>query len=160
MSAVEKAELQRIRFGKTAQLYQNDGEGWAKGLVDPAVDYTLTQTTKAGKWSFAFRDANGKTGTLTFTLPKTLERFRTDLQDGQQSPGGGPLLYKEWRVSGAVSGSGIFAASLSKGGTAKLVFQGRGNECDDIEAFGHWMLEVNGPGAHYRFFGKLAAPAK
>ncbi|HSK73862.1 MAG TPA: hypothetical protein VK892_19345, partial [Pyrinomonadaceae bacterium] len=54
-------------------------------------------------------------------------------------------------------GNGIFKSSIIKPTTYFLVFQGRGNNCDDVLDFTHWRLEINGRNADYAFFGKLSS---
>jgi hypothetical protein len=82
--------------------------------------------------------------------------YKADIRDGQTSPGGGPLLYKEWRFEGQVSGTGLFRAGTTAPAKYFLVLQGRGNGCDNAEDFKHWLLRVNGTKAEYAFYGELA----
>jgi len=42
---------------------------------------------------------------------------------------------------------------------AALIFQGRGNRCDNAEDFTHWRLEISGKKTSYAFFGELARAA-
>jgi hypothetical protein len=74
------------------------------------------------------------------------------------SAGGGPLLYKEWRFEGRVSGTGFFGAGIVAPTRYLLVLQGRGNGCQDAADFTHWRLQVSGRRAHYAFYGELARP--
>jgi hypothetical protein len=82
--------------------------------------------------------------------------YAADTRDGRKSDGGGPLLYKEWRSEGQVSGTGIFKASLVGPSKYFLVLQGRGNGCDDAADFTHWRLSISGPKARYAFYGEMA----
>lgn len=79
-----------------------------------------------------------------------------DIHDGKLSAGGGPLLYKEWRLEGEIKGNGIFKNGTAAPATYVLVLQGRGNGCDNAEDFAHWRLQVRGEQADYAFYGKLA----
>jgi hypothetical protein len=63
---------------------------------------------------------------------------------------------EEWRLEGEVKGSGIFRSGLPA--KYMLVFQGRGNACDNPEDFRNWRLEVRGEKARYAFYGKLVRP--
>lgn len=68
------------------------------------------------------------------------------------------MLYKEWRFQGAVKGDGVFNHGLMAPAKYFLVFQGRGNNCDNAEDFTHWRLEITGRKARYAFYGALAKP--
>ena len=65
----------------------------------------------------------------------------------------GAILYKEWRLSGDVKGTGLFERGLTDGGKFKLILQGRGNACDNASDFKHWVLQIEGPQADYAFYG-------
>jgi hypothetical protein len=160
--------LQEMKFDKTAELFLTDAEfeivkgldaireemsspGWVAG--SGAIGFTGIFAAKS--WKLNFKTPKGKTGTLTLPLPVEMLNFSVDVHDGK-SGGGGPLLYKEWRFKGSVqSGTGFTQASIVKPTTYFLVFQGRGNGCDDLTNFTHWHLEINGAKARYEFFGKL-----
>jgi hypothetical protein len=105
-----------------------------------------------------FKDKAGRTGTLSFTLPASIVQFAADIQDGQESAGGGPLLYKEWRLTGPVTGTGVFKKGSTPQTKFRLVLQGRGNSCTSAEMFDNWKLQVFGPRASYQFYGKFKEP--
>ncbi|QQS40526.1 MAG: hypothetical protein IPM63_14310 [Acidobacteriota bacterium] len=108
-------------------------------------------------WMFTFslKDA---VGALTIPIPAEREYYAADIHDGEDSPGGGPLLYKELKFRGKVgSASDMFSAGFKGGADYFLVFQGRGNGCNNVEDFTHWRLSVNGPNANYAFFGALTS---
>ena len=44
---------------------------------------------------------------LELLLPAKMWQHSADIHDGKLSPGG-PLLYKEWRFEGNVTGTGVF----------------------------------------------------
>jgi hypothetical protein len=118
----------------------------------------LVNTFNGRSWTFTIKSPKGKTGTLKLPVPSQMLVFKADIHDGEISGGGGPLLYKEFRFKGTVSsGSGFLAGSILKPTTYLLVFQGRGNGCDNTEDFSNWNLEITGKGARYRFFGDLAS---
>ncbi|MGZ8843210.1 MAG: hypothetical protein ACXW18_06075 [Pyrinomonadaceae bacterium] len=151
--------MKRIRFGDTANVFTGEAEveDAVKGLTHPAETYSLTGSLKAKTWKLAFRDGNNL-GTLNLMLPAKYLSFRADIHDGQMGGGGGPLLYKEWRFQGIVNGSGVFSAGLTAPAKYFLVFQGRGNNCDNAEDFTHWRLEITGRKAGYAFYGAFAKP--
>jgi len=154
----ERAELNRVRFAREARLYLTAaGFAAVRGITRPAARYTISRSVRAGRWTLAFRDARGGAGTLSFAVPPRGESFGVDPRDGRSHPGGGPLLYKEWRLSGAASATGSFSP---RGGLRfRLVLQGRGNVCLAAEQFRHWRLEVTGPDVRYAFYGALQPPA-
>lgn len=158
-SEYELSLVRQIRFGRTAQLYltEADMEDSAKGLAHRVEKYSLGGSLVGGAWKLTFRDAN-KTGTLSLPLPARMTSYAADIHDGQTSPGGGPLLYKEWRFEGQVSGTGFFKAGVVGPTKYLLVLQGRGNGCQSAEDFKHWRLKVSGRRAEYSFYGELADP--
>ncbi len=158
-SDYELSILKQVRFGGTARLYltEADMEESATGLADPAESYTLDGSLVGNVWKLTFRDGN-RTGTLSLPLPLKMSSYTADIRDGQTSPGGGPLLYKEWRFEGRASGTGVFKAGLVAPAKYFLVLQGRGNGCQNAEDFKHWRLKVTGKKADYAFYGELSAP--
>jgi len=160
-SEYERELMGEMRFGGTAHLYLTEAgpEEVVKGLAGAAENYSLSGSLVGGVWRLTFRDGN-KTGTLNLPLPAKMLSYKADIRDGQTSPGGGPLLYKEWRFEGQASGTGIFRESLTAPAKYFLVLQGRGNGCDNAEDFKHWRLEVTGSKAAYTFYGNLAGPGK
>ena len=158
-SAYELDLMRRVRFGPTARLYQTeaDMEEMARGLAKPSESYALSGSLVGGAWKLSFRGGD-QAGTLSLPLPARVTSYAADIRDGRTSPGGGPLLYKEWRFEGRASGTGIFRAGLAAPAKYLLVLQGRGNGCQNAEDFTHWRLEVNGSKAGYAFYGELSAP--
>ena len=156
----EVSLMKRMRFGDTAHLFTGEAEAEdvVKGLAHPADTYLLTGSLVASTWKLAFRDGNNL-GSLNLLLPAKFLSYGADIHDGQMGGGGGPLLYKEWRFEGVVYGSGVFRGGLTAPAKYFLVFQGRGNNCDNAEDFTHWRLDITGRKAGYAFFGALAKPA-
>jgi hypothetical protein len=158
-SEYELSIVRQIQFGKTARLYltEADAEETAKGLARRVESYALGGSLVGGVWRLAFRDGN-MTGTLSLPLPARMTSYTADIHDGQTSPGGGPLLYKEWRFEGQVNGTGFFRAGIVGPTKYLLVLQGRGNGCQDAGDFKHWRLQISGRKAEYAFYGELADP--
>lgn len=166
----EREMLSSMRYAPTTALYLDEaGFEMISGLSgwDAAFDRSETGSEfrsvaiKGGlasgiwKWNLALGPMNGA---ISLPLPKENEYYAVDIHDGKSSPGGGPLLYKELRFRGKVGGgTGFFTNGLNGGADYFLVFQGRGNGCNNVEDFTHWRLSVNGPGARYSFFGELAS---
>ena len=162
--------LGKLRFADKAELYLTEaGEDGVKGLdkffqnlpsqpstIEPSFNLSGAFTNKA--WKLNLKDAKGQSGTLRLPIPQTMVNFSADIHDGKESGGGGPLLYKEWRFKGNVaSGTGVFQAGIINPTTYFLVFQGRGNSCDNAEDFKHWRVEINGKKADYAFYGEMAS---
>ncbi|HEX8494259.1 MAG TPA: hypothetical protein VF658_15530 [Pyrinomonadaceae bacterium] len=155
----EMTEINRLRFDAVANTYMTDaGEDMLEGVSNPAEEYAFSLTKRQRRWALNFKDKAGRTGTLSFTLPASIVEFAADINDGQQSGGGGPLLYKEWRLSGPVTGTGVFKKGNSPQTKFRLVFQGRGNSCTSAEVFDNWKLQIFGPRASYQFYGKFKEP--
>ena len=166
----EMSILGEMKFDTDAGLYMNAaGFDGIKGLkelekemeseswVASPGEFDLVNSFTARTWRFNFKTKSGKSGVLTLPLPAQMLQYKVDIHDGKPSGGGGPLLYKEWRFKGTVtSGTGIFKASIIRPTTYFLVFQGRGNGCDNTEDFSHWRLEISGRNAVYAIFGGLS----
>jgi hypothetical protein len=165
LDGYQKGELEKVRFGKKARLYMNAagaaGVQGIQGVGDSSDGYEITQARAAAdKWTFTFKDAKGRTGTLAFTLPSHIESFFVDQQDGKPGGAGDPVLYKEWRINAPVTGTGIFAGVGTAGAPiVRLVLQGRGNSCTSADQFTSFSMIVSGPSARFSFFGPLATPA-
>jgi hypothetical protein len=151
------SELKRIRFARTAFLFATEAgiEEDAVGIEQPKTSYSLQAAFIGNVWRLTFRSA-ANSGILELPLPNKMWNHSADIHDGKVSAGGGPLLYKEWRLEGDVKGSGFFKTGTSAPAKYVLVLQGRGNGCDNAEDFGNWRLQVHGEKADYAFYGKLA----
>lgn len=164
--------LGKMKFAPQAELYMTEaGEDMIKGIENFSEVYASDSWVAAPfgygflgsflnkSWKMTFKDKKGKTGTLTLPIPATMVDFDVDIHDGQNSGGGGPLLYKEWRFKGNVaSGAGFLQKGIVNPTSYFLVFQGRGNGCDNAEDFTHWRLEIRGKKAEYSFFGEMKTP--
>jgi hypothetical protein len=153
------SQLKRLRFARAASLYATEAglEEDALGLDQPRLNYSLQGAFAGNVWRLTFR-SGANTGTLELPLPKQMWAHAADIHDGKRSGGGGPSLYKEWRLKGEVKGSGIFRNGMVAPAKYVLVMQGRGNACDNAEDFSNWRLEVRGEKARYAFYGKLGRP--
>jgi len=145
------------KLDKTASLYLTAaGFEAVKGISQPSETYILRRIPPyTQSWKLEFTDQQSNRGTLTFTIPTTAVFFGTDPKDGQQGGGGGPVLYKEWRFEGPVSGTGIFKDGTTARTRFRLILQGRGNMCPAAEDFKSWILQVDGPRANFAFSGAL-----
>lgn len=160
--------LKEIRFGDAAELYMTEaGFDMIKGLAPLEKEYNAPNATQdnwqlalksgfAGKgWRFSITSKGGKSGTLILPMPAQMLSFKVDIHDNTDK-GLGPVLYKEFRFKGPIaSGTGIFSADLDRSATYFLVFQGRGNGCDNASDYTHWRLEITGKRSSYAFFGDM-----
>jgi hypothetical protein len=153
--------LKEMDFGRDAQLYMTEaGFDMIKGLGDIENEsddaFNLVDSFTGNLWKIEIRTKGGKRGVLTLPLPAQMVTFKVDIHDEPADKPNGPSLYKEFRFKGSVSGgTGIFRSSIAKPATYFLVFQGRGNGCDNASDFTHWRLEIDGARAKYAFFGDL-----
>lgn len=166
-SSYQLTILDEMKFSKTADLFTTEaGFDGIKGLKPIQAEYESDSWTADSNfsvvdaflkrtWQLTFRTPKGKSGVLTLPMPVRMTSFSADIHDGSDH-GLGPLLYKELRFEGAVSnGSGIFRGGMLKPVKYLLVFQGRGNYCDNSSDYTHWHLAITGPGADYEFFGEM-----
>ena len=155
-----REEVERLRFGNEARLYVGAGGiETIQGIEDPAERYDLAVTfdkTHPGKTSISFTLANpgGRSGTLSLRLPQAISIFEVDPRDGPDR-GTGPVLYKEWKLTGEATGTGAFSATNGAKQSLTLILQGRGNSCTSAADFTHWTLVTEGPKGSYSLFGEL-----
>jgi hypothetical protein len=164
--------IREMAFSKPADLYMTEaGFDMIKGLdpikaeyesdawtADSSFDLVASFTGKL--WTFNIKTPKGRSATFVLPMPTQMVTYKVDIHDEEDRPNG-PMLYKEFRFKGLVSSAGGFARSgFARGTTYFLVFQGRGNGCDNASDFTHWRLEINGPRADYAFYGKLASGQK
>lgn len=100
------------------------------------------------------RNAAGHQGALTLHVPGKISIFEVDPRDSPDQ-GTGPVLYKEWKLTGKVTGSGAFAAGAGPKQLLTLIVQGRGNSCTSAIDFARWTLVMEGAKASYALFGDL-----
>lgn len=161
--------LSEFQFAKSADLFMTEaGYDMIRGL-DPVriEDDTAPYISPGGfdlvaeftrkTWNFNIKTPKGLSGTLTLPLPAQMLEYKVDIHDEAEQPNG-PLLYKEFRFKGSVAkATGFTRGGFIRGTSYFLVFQGRGNGCDDVSDFTNWRLEISGPKADYAFFGKLTS---
>jgi hypothetical protein len=158
LDATTRGEIDKVRFSADAKLALGEGyEDGIKGLEDPSEDFKVQVTRQKDRMGFAFRDAKGRAGTLSLLQPRDVSIFEVDPRDLPDINAGRPI-YKEWKLTAAVAGDGIFRASVGPNRRITLVLHGRGNGCTTAEDFRHWTLLVHGKGTEtYTFYGDLQA---
>ena len=154
----ERTQLD-MEFAPAARLYMTDeGEDAVKGLSSISQENTVSAVIEPKRWRLTFRTEDGQTGVLTLPMPRKMTKFAAHLHDEEE--GESPRLYKEWRFEGNAQGDGIFRPGFAAPARFTLVFQGRGNRCDNSADFTHWRLEISGKKASYAFFGELVSAAE
>ena len=155
VGAYEFGELERVRFGPSATTYVGAaGLEGITGIAPPSARYRIALRRTGRRWTLLLSAPGGRRGSLLFLVPHAAQLLAVDLRDGRSSGGGGPLLYKEWRLEGAVAGTGVFLAGMSNA-RFRLILHGRGNSCLTADDFTHWTLQVLGGGARFALFGSL-----
>jgi hypothetical protein len=149
-------EIQRLRFAATTQLFVGEGDAaYIKGITTPSESYELNAVWQKDQLVFAFRDKEGRSGTLSLRRPDMISIFEVDPRVDTSDGGTGPALYKEWKLTAKAAGSGVFSVGLGPSQLLTLVAQGHGNSCTSSIDFTHWSLVMQGPKANYTFFGDL-----
>ena len=153
-------QIRGMEFASTAQLFLVDGpeaEDQVKGLAGISDNYVISAVTEPKQWRLTFRTEDGQSGELILPLPSKVATLTVDIHNGETNRAGEPRLYKEWRLEGGATGTGLFKKGFAAPARYSLIFQGRGNRCDNGDDFTHWRLEISGKKAAYAFFGELAS---
>jgi hypothetical protein len=154
----EIEELRNVKFDKTASTYLNAaGYDVLKGFPVEYDSFNLTASLSPRlALTLSLKGERGETGSLVLALPKVATSFGADLHDLPEGSAG-PILYKEWRFEGLVTGTGIFRKNVVRGTKFKFILQGRGNNCLSSTDFKSWRLDIKGPRALYALYGTLAS---
>lgn len=146
--------LKSLKFSAQASLYEmSELPGIPESFLDSAL--TLSLTRQPSRWIFLLKGGKGEKGTLICNLPTIATTFGADLHDEQKPSGVGPVLYKELRLEGKVSGTGVFAKAMKPETRFRLVLQGRGNNCLMAEDFRNWNLRIYDRQADLTFYGAM-----
>lgn len=159
ISPQRMAIMDAVRFGDSAVIAGSEVDD------DPIIDgisrhFTLSFARRPGRMVFTLDgDAENEAGALTFTLPKKIGIFEIDTSpDEEDDKQTGPMLYREWRLTGAITGTGIFRRAAAAGQKATLIFHGHGNGCLEAENFHSWSLLLHGPAGKETLYGPLNRP--
>ena len=148
-------EIESLRFARDAELYIGEaGVEIIQGIATPSERYDLDVKWENGHATFALRDEAGHAGTLTLDMPDKITIFEVDPRDSPDQ-GTGPSLYKEWKLTGKVTGAGVFNTGSEGKPLLTLILQGRGNSCPSAADFTHWTLLMQGDKGNYTLFGAL-----
>lgn len=158
--------LADMKFGPKAELYSTEaGFEGIKGVGaiekeynDGTLDHiNIIDAFTENSWSLTFNTPKGSSGALALPLPTRMTIRKVDIPDNT-STATNVVLYKEAIFKGTVAqGLGVFKSGIVRPTTYTLIFQGKGNFCDNAEDFTNWRLEVKGKKADYVLFGKMKA---
>lgn len=146
--------LRDMRMESGVELFLTDSEDDTKGIGKLGwEDLSLVDAFANNTWTITIKSATGKSGTLILPRPARMTIKKIDIHDKDE---GDPVVYIEFVFYGIVrSGGGEFRNGIVRPTTYTLIFQGRGNNCDNAEDFTHWRLQVAGAKAAYAFYGKM-----
>ena len=157
IDAHERDILNSFKFSVTAHVSGEQDPEDIRGVTLKSHELTVQVERTPKLWTFSLNDGAGNSGRLFFSLPSRIRLFQVDTHSsfGRKSAGGGPLLYKEWKLITKARGTGMLAGSVGGRQRAALIFHGRGNQCRNPEDFTAWTLVLYGPKAEVTVFGKL-----
>ena len=153
----EQLGLLKLLAPTKARLFMTAaGPDAVRGIPEPQEAYSVATELTGDRWTWRFGDGD-RSGKLTLTLPPQQEVFAVDLPDSEESEAGGPLLYREIRLTGTLAGDGMFAQGLEQPARYQLVLQGYGNNCLQPADLRQWRLQVSGETAEFAFYGPMEA---
>ena len=158
MEDYERAIFDAVAFDGPAHLHSTAcGFECVRGIAEPEDTYHVTLTREGWEWRLDVTgQESGATGTLGFTLPSAFFAFVADPSPDFDHHT--PVLYKERRITVALSASGLFAPAMAEGApAATFILHGQGNSCPSDADYTNWTLQVQGPAADFTLFGKLSA---
>jgi hypothetical protein len=154
LDETKRAVLEDLRFADKAELFLGEADADSvEGIANASSRYALKAEWQDGGIVFSLTGTDSGAGTLALDLPDKISVFEVDPRN-QPDLGGGPPLYKEWKLTGKAKATGAFSAG--NGHTLTLIVQGGGNSCTSASDFGYWTLVMQGPKASYSLFGDLA----
>lgn len=158
LDTYRRSVIDEVRFAKDAVLYTDERDlADIKGIANPSLQpYAFSVTQQKDRFVFSFRDGKKNEGTIALALSGAISVFEVDTRDEEHKDKGlGPLLYKEWRLTAPLVGTGSFKAGNGGYQRITLILQGRGRGCTDAAHFTHWTISVHGPLGNYLFYGEL-----
>jgi hypothetical protein len=156
LSGFRLGEIERMSFASEAFL-AGDADAQPAGLRDLWATLRVAVARTGSRIVFSFRGQSSSATSLSITLPQTISIFEVDPRDGKDE-GLGPLLYKEWQLTGHATATGVLQRFVEKSGTATLILHGRGRGCTEATDFTAWTLLIGGPSAKVTLYGTLTSP--
>ncbi|MEO1161335.1 MAG: hypothetical protein AAFW74_12935 [Pseudomonadota bacterium] len=152
--------LQSIRFAPRADLDGSADD--TLGLIKLSPDepegstaYDLESTVEPDLLKFKLSQEGQERGEVSFPMPAVMTRFGVDTRDPADSGNRlGPTLYREWRLTGDATLTGLVTKGTHTA-QIRLILQGRGNYCVDVQDFTHWSIAVEGKAIRFSLIGEL-----
>jgi hypothetical protein len=140
----------------------------AQGAADHPIDLTdfgptlqLAARQTKTEIVFAFRGERGRTSDVTLALPDTILIFEVDPRGSEPDSGLGPVLYKEWQLTGRATAAGVLQPLAGPGDRkATLIVHGRGRGCTEASEFTDWTLTLDGAAGKLTLYGALSSAAR
>jgi hypothetical protein len=140
----------------------------AQGAADHPIDLedfgpTLQLAAKQTKTAivFAFRGDGGRASEVTLALPDTISIFEVDPRGSEPDSGLGPVLYKEWQLTGTAKATGVLQPLVESGDRkVTLIVHGRGRGCTEASEFTDWTLTLHGAPGKLTLYGALTSAVR
>lgn len=155
-SGFRLSEVERMTFAGEASLASGVADLPA-GLQDLDTTLPVAVARTGSQIVFSFRGQSGRVTSLSLALPQTISIFEVDPRDGKDE-GLGPLLYKEWQLTGNATATGVLQPFVEKSRTVSLILHGGGRACTDAADFTAWTLLIGGPSDKVTLYGALTSP--
>lgn len=160
--AIEKMSEPRLR--EIAAMTFDEDAALATGEADEpdafrtfGSKFKLAVARTETEIAFTFRSETGEVATLTLAIPDTISIFEVDPRSGVPDEGLGPVLYKEWQLTSAAAGTGVFKDFVGPGQKLSLILHGRGHGCTEAGHFTDWTLLIEGPAGQLQVYGALTS---
>ena len=157
LSGFRLGEIERMTFASDAFLADGAGDHPVE-FQQIGTTFQLSVARTKSEIVFSFRGQAGRTTALTLAVPESISIFEIDPRDGKDE-GLGPVLYKEWRLTGNATATGALRPLLEKSRTVSLILHGRGRGCTEAADFTEWTLLIGGPSGGITLYGSLT-PAR
>jgi hypothetical protein len=155
LSGFRLDEIERMAFA--AEAFLADGaDDHPAGIRELGTTLKLAVTQAKSQIVFSFRGDADRAASLTLAIPETISIFEVDPRDGKDE-GLGPVLYKEWQLTGDATATGALQPLLEKSRTVSLILHGRGRGCTEAADFTAWTLVMGGPSGGLTLYGALAS---
>ncbi len=155
-SGFRLSEFERMTFAGEASLASSVADLPA-GLQDLDTTLRVAVERTGSRIVLSFRGQSGRVTSLSLALPQTISIFEVDPRDGKDE-GLGPLLYKEWQLTGNATATGVFQPFVEKSRTVSLILHGRGRGCTEATDFTAWTLVIGGRPDKVTLYGALTPP--
>ena len=155
LSGFRLGEIERMTFAAEAFLADSAADH-PVGLQDLGTVLQLAVVRTRSEIVFSFRGQSGRATSLTLAIPGSISIFEVDPRDGKDE-GLGPILYKEWQLTGSAAATGVLQPLIEKSRTVSLILHGRGRNCTEAADFTDWTLLIGGPSAKLTLYGALTS---